>query len=96
MTRRRSKQEIIDEISELVAVGPHRVSRGSTEPRELLVDVIRQLGISGDTMGTKPELAQRIVQAAGLSWDLDCESRGSTVTRIGLIRVLDSVHFFLD
>jgi hypothetical protein len=96
MTQYQTKQEIIDEISDLIAVGRYQVSRGSTEPRQLLVDVIRQLGISADTAGTKPELAQRIVQAAGLNWDLDCESRGSTVTRIGLIRVLDSVHFFLD
>jgi hypothetical protein len=96
VTSHQTKQQIIDEISDLIAVGPHRVSRGSTEPRQLLVDVINQLGISTDTTGTKPELAQRIVQAAGLNWDLDCESRGSTVTRLGLSRVLDSVHFFLD
>lgn len=89
-----SKQEIMNEISDITSIPKFRVSTGSTEPRAFFVALATQLGIIDIlNSNTKPELAKSICQALGTDWTEDCESRGSTVTKIGLKKILDSLQF---
>ena len=71
------------------------MSTGSTESRDLFQRVNDHLGLGLPSTLTKPEMARAIVEASGCVWGPDCESRGGTVTRLGLLKVLDAVDFFL-
>ena len=92
-----TKQEIIDQISEQLGIGPFRVGMGSSEPAEFFHQVARALGIDITGATSKPEIAQRIAKFGGVPWDSTCDSRsttsggGSTVTNIGLRRIRDAV-----
>jgi hypothetical protein len=89
-----SKQEIMDEISEITSIPKFHVSTGSTEPRAFFVALATQLGIIDFMNSTsKPELAKSICQALGSDWTEECESKGSTVTKIGLKKILDALQF---
>ena len=89
-----SKQEIMDEISQLTNIPKFYVSSGSTEPREFFISLATQLGIMEFMNSTsKPELAKSICEALGGDWDEECESRGSTVTKLGLQKILDALQF---
>jgi len=63
------------------------MSTGSTEPKDIFIAVVKVLGLGLDTSQTKPQLARDIVEADGLMWGPECESRGGTVTLTGLERV---------
>ena len=71
------------------------MSTGSTEPAALFKLSLEALGIRGESDGTKPEMARKIVESAGSAWVPDYESRGSTVTKAGLEAVRDAVSFFV-
>jgi len=90
-----NKEEINDLIAEKVGFSAPRMSTGSTESRDLFIRVNVYLGLGLPPTLTKPEMARAIVEASGATWGPDCESRGGTVTRIGLLRVLEAVEFFL-
>lgn len=90
-----NKEEINGLIAEKVGFRAPRMSTGSTESRDLFVRVNAYLGLGLSTTLTKPEMARAIVEASGATWGADCESRGGTVTRAGLMKVLESVEFFL-
>jgi hypothetical protein len=88
------KVEINDEIARLVGFRPPKVSTGSTESAELFQQVNMILGLGLPGSFTKPELARGIVEGSGAPWSTDCESRGGTVTRKGLEKVLIAVSSF--
>ena len=90
-----NKGEINDLIAEKVGFRAPRMSTGSTESRDLFIRVNAYLGLGLPPTLTKPEMARGIVEASGATWGADCESRGGTVTRIGLMQVLEAVEFFL-
>jgi hypothetical protein len=92
MLRPLTKGEIVDRIARLVGVPAPKMSTGSTEPREVFILVNDALGLGLPDRGTKPDLARGIVEAAGFLWEPDYESRGSTVTREGLVAVLKAVE----
>lgn len=71
------------------------MSTGSTEPREIFELINETLGLGIDERLTKPEMARQIVEASGMSWNADYESRGGTVTKNGLQAVLDAVEHFV-
>lgn len=91
-----SKERLVAGIAAKLGIAPPAMSTGSTEPKEILVAVNRQLGLGLDDRSSKPELARGIVESAGYKWAPDYESRGSTVTAPGLSAVLKAVEFFLD
>lgn len=91
----RTKAELNSEIARLIGAAPPHMSTGSTESKSLLWLVNSALGLGLDPNLSKPNLARAIVEASGASWSPSCESRGSTVTRIGLERVLAAVQFFV-
>ena len=89
------KGDIVVEIAHELGVPAPPMSTGSTEPRAIFVLVNDRLGLGlGDGL-TKPGLARGIVEAAGFRWHPDYESRGATVTKDGLLAVLNTVRFFL-
>lgn len=93
MTR---KADIVAEICERIGL-PQTLpmSTGSTEPRELFLEIDDAFGLGVRSWAsTKPELAAAIVNAAGFPWLPHFESRGGTITREGLLAVLDAVRFF--
>lgn len=96
MTASASKADIVNEICHRIGLRQSlHMSTGSTEPRELFVEIDKAFGLGiASRANTKPELASAIVNAAGFAWLPHFESRGSTITREGLLAVLDAVRFF--
>lgn len=94
------KQDLLDAIS--AACGTPRYvlvpGRGSSEPKQILLDVVATFALPLDTSVSKPALAQAIVELTGGSWDAQFDSRrtpsggGSTISALGLVAVLKSVH----
>ena len=89
------KEDVVNEIAKLIGVKPPKMSTGSTEPKELFLLINQILGLGMDLSKSKPDMARHIVSIAGLVWDPDCESRGSTVTYHGLSKVREAVKVFL-
>lgn len=89
------KADIVVEIAHELGVPAPPMSTGSTEPRAIFVLVNDRLGLGLADGLTKPGLARGIVESAGFRWHPDYESRGATVTKDGLLAVLDTVRFFL-
>ncbi len=89
------KDVIVAEVARLIGVEPPAMSTGSSEPRAIFLLVNDRLGLGLDERADKPGLARGIVEASGDRWLPTYESRGSTVTRDGLVAVLRAVEFFL-
>jgi hypothetical protein len=92
---KKTKEDLVIEIAQLLRVTPPRMSTGSTEPKELFIIIEEVLALGLDLSKSKPEIARKIVESVGISWDPNCESRGSTVTHRGLSKVLEAITFFL-
>jgi hypothetical protein len=92
-----TKQEALDRIGRLICRPGRKVSVGSSEPREVFLDIAIALELLVDLSATKPELAEHIARAGGEGWDDSCDSRGSrsgggsTVTLRGLNQVIRAV-----
>lgn len=87
-----TKQEIIDEVCQHLGIPTHKVSTGSTEPKEFLIAVVDQLGISGLSEGMdKQEMGRLLVEASGNMWLPEYDSTGGTITREGLEAIKLSV-----
>jgi len=90
----RKKEDVVIEIGWLIDAGPFHMSTGSTEPRAVFDAVNEKLGLGIPTGSTKPGMARGIVEATGARWLPQYESAGGTVTRDGLLAVLEAVQFF--
>jgi len=86
------KDEIVVEIARLIGVPAPPMSTGSTEPKTIFELVNRRLGLQIDPRADKPGLARGIVEADGGRWLPTYESRGATVTKDGLLAVLEAVE----
>ena len=86
------KSELNDAIAALVGFKSPKMSTGSTESKKLFLQVNQVLGLGLDVSLSKPELAREIVEIGGQTWSPMCESRGSTVTKVGLEMVLSAVE----
>ena len=89
------KEFLKDQIAKILGLSAQEnppMSTGSTEPKEIfdLVDHKLQLNLDPEGGLTKHQIAAAIVRYAGGDWNPDCESRGGTVTKIGLNKVLDA------
>ena len=82
-----TKQDVLDDICDLVGIPRQAVSTGSSLPSEVFVAAARATGVP---VGSMPEICEAIVCRAGLSYSSDFDSRatpsggGSTVTLVGL------------
>jgi hypothetical protein len=87
-----TKQELIDEICLHLGIPSYIISTGSTEPKEFLLAVADQLGITGLSLGMdKQELGKLIVEVSGELWLPDFDSTGGTITKEGLLAIKTSV-----
>lgn len=89
------KSEVAREITRKLGLPEVHFSRGSTEPKELFVQIADCLGIDIVEINSKPRIARKIVELSGENWHPDYESAGSTVTLQGLMAVDRAVEFFL-
>lgn len=87
-----SKQQILDEISELLMLPRWVVSNGSTEPKTALVAIVGVLGLQIAKDSSKTAIGRAIVEASGCVWLPRYESRGETITRAGLAAIRDAVR----
>jgi hypothetical protein len=90
-----TKADIVWDIAVKLGVEAPKMSTGSTEPREIFDLVNETLGLGIDGSLTKPDMARKIVEAAGTPWNAHYESSGGTVTKVGLLAVLEAVEHFV-
>jgi hypothetical protein len=87
-----TKQDLINEICVHLGIPSYIISTGSTEPKDFLLAVADQLGITGLSVGMdKQELGKLIVEASGELWLPDFDSTGGTITKEGLMAIKSSV-----
>jgi hypothetical protein len=90
-----TKSEVARQITDLLGVEPVHFSTGSTEPKQLFLEISVSLGLGIDSSLQKPVMARKIVESSGQSWLADYESVGGTVTLKGLQAVKSSVEYYL-
>ncbi len=92
------KSETMDEISRVLGIPQTSPGIGSSIPRVFFSDIASEMGLQeGPTM---PQTARAIVESMHLDWHEDFSSEfspsggGSTVTRLGLLQVLNAALIF--
>ena len=90
------KSDVANLITSKLGLPKVHFSAGSTEPKELFLQVAHCLAIDISDVNTKPTIARRIVEVSGEIWLPNYESSGSTVTIDGLKAVHSAVEFFLS
>ena len=91
----RDKQTVVSNIAALIGAPAPPVAHGSREPKSILVMVNDRLGLGLDNALAKPDLAEAICHAGGVSWTPACWSRPQTLTREGLVHVEAAVENLL-
>lgn len=93
-----TKQEVLDEVADLLSVPRQKVSVGSSLPSEIFEAAASRVGVE---RGSMPAICEKIVTKAGLSYTENFDSRssrsggGSTVTLEGLIALRKALSFLL-
>lgn len=90
------KSDVAHLITSKLGLPDVHFSTGSTEPKELFIQIAECLAIDISNVNTKPTIARRIVEVSGEIWLPNYESSGSTVTMDGLKAVHSAVEFFLS
>ena len=88
-----SKKNSAIEISEILGID-EPVSTGGTITKEWILEMASELPVpidSPDLMG-KQDLLRHIITELGETWDKSCESEGSTITSIPILKVLHWVQ----
>jgi len=94
----RIKQDVLDEVCDLLGRPRAMVSTGSSLPSDVFADAARAVGVG---LGSMPEVAEAIVLKAGRRWSPSFDSRatisggGSTVTMEGLEAMRDALRILL-
>jgi hypothetical protein len=82
-----TKQDVLWRICDLLGLDRLTIGQGSSVPAEVFEVICARFGIA---TGSMPEVGERLVRRAGLTWSEACDSRsslsrgGSTVTKTGL------------
>lgn len=84
----RNKLEAVSRLGRINGAGPETLGPGSKERKSVLVNLGRALGVDLDERLSKPELGAHLARALGTTWDETCWSTGSTLTLVGLNRLL--------
>lgn len=88
-----TKQELMDEISDVLSIRRFFVSTGSTEPREFFIAVANQLGLQELSANQgKVDLAKLILQVLGEDWNDSFSSEGSTITKAYFAKLLQVIE----
>lgn len=88
------KDEIAEYITQKLHVENVQFSRGSTEPKELLLQIAEAIGLPISQRLSKPEIAKLIVESSGAIWHPIYESSGSTITKQGMYALKEAIDFF--
>jgi hypothetical protein len=91
-----SKGALVAEIAALLGMPDPGLSTGSTERKSIFLAANELLALGCLPTASKPALGRAIVEAAGSAWQPTFESRGSTVTREGLVAFRDALRFLLS
>jgi hypothetical protein len=91
-----SKAVLVAEIAELLGMDDPGLSTGSTERKSIFLAANELLALGCPISDSKPVLGRAVVEAAGFTWQPTFESRGSTVTRDGLVAFRNALRFLLD
>lgn len=93
-----SKQDMIDQVTDRLALPTFSVSTGSTEPLDFFLAVHDRFGLTTPSPATKINLAAEVVTLADGAWEPGvCDSTGtdsgggSTITAEGMRRYLTAV-----
>lgn len=93
-----TKQQVLNEITELLDMRPVRVLKGSTLPAAVFEEAARRAQVPYESM---PQVCQAIVRKAGLPYLPEYDSTltpsggGSTVTLDGLQAMRDALRVLL-
>lgn len=86
----KDKLEAITRITNLTTGRPQQLGPGSTERKSVLTDLADVLGMPESAHQlTKPNLGKAIAEFGGVEWGDNCWSEGSTITLVGLNRLLE-------
>ena len=95
------KQALVDEISELALdAKKYPLARGSSIPSIFFTDLENRFGVPRS--GSMDSKAATFCDFFGVPWSKDCDSAyaesggGGTVTKMGLIQLLEAVKIALD
>ena len=87
-----TKQDVMDSISDHLKIPYFQCSTGSTEPKEFLLAITEQMGITNLTLGLdKIDLAKLIVESSGKKWLPSYDSSGGTITKEGMVAIQESI-----
>ena len=87
-----TKQDVMDAISNHLKIPRYQCSTGSTEPKEFLLAITEQMGITNLTLGLdKIGLAKLIVESSGKKWLPSYDSSGGTITKEGMVAIQESI-----
>ena len=84
----RNKLEAVTRLGRLCGIREQSLGPGSKERKSVLVDLATALRLEVDADLPKPQLGGQLAERLGTSWDDGCWSTGSTVTLLGLNRLL--------
>jgi len=83
-----NKLEAVVRISALTNSGPEVLGPGSKERKSVFENLARGLGMNFSPKDSKQILGKKIVEHLGGNWTQACESKGQTITLLGLNLVL--------
>jgi hypothetical protein len=87
-----TKQDVMNSISDHLKIPYFQCSTGSTEPKEFLLAISEQMGITNLTLGLdKIDLAKLIVESSGKKWLPSYDSSGGTITKDGMVAIQESI-----
>lgn len=92
------KQDVLDDITDLLGHPRRLVARGSSLPSEVFEAAAARIGVSGNSM---PEINEAIIVRAGLPYYQAYDSRGSvsgggsTVTLEGLQALREALQLLI-
>jgi 5-methylcytosine-specific restriction endonuclease McrA len=90
MPAKDAKQAVADEIAAFLRIPRDELGPGSKEHLAFLQDIADALGLS--PIGSKLEVAQRVVEHLGGTWTRDCYSTGDTVQTTALLIMRDAIR----
>jgi hypothetical protein len=83
-----TKQDVLYDLCDMLGMPKLQTYNGSSLPKEVFHEAARQVGVA---LGSMPEVTERIIAKAGMSYSMDYDSRatasggGSTVTLEGML-----------
>lgn len=94
-----TKQDVLNDITDLLGMPRSRVSVGSSLPSDVFIEAAKRVGVPATSM---PEICEGIILTAGMSYSRTFDSRdtvsggGSTVTLEGAKALREALRTLLS